>query len=243
MSKKVKTALVTGSACRIGAQIIKTLHQYNYQVIIHYKTSQVQAKQLCAELNASRINSARYLYADLAQLDDIQQLAKQIDTLDLLVNNAASFYAKSLQNSTPTDWDTLINHNLRAGFFLIQALRKKLKSTQGNIVNIVDIYAQRPLKNYPIYNITKSGLAMMTKTLAKELAPDICVNGIAPGLILWPQNNGQNDKNSRQKILETIPLKKQGTPQDIAKAVYFLANADYITGQILAVDGGRTLNQ
>lgn len=236
--------MVTGSAHRIGAEIIKTLHQHQYRVIIHYKNSKQAATELCQKLNKIRHNSANCLYADLNNLDDIQTLAKQIKQLDLLVNNASVFYEKSVESSTIEDWNTLINQNTRSSFFTSQALLPQLTKSKGAIINIVDIHVKRPLKNHAIYNIAKAGVEMMTKTLAKDLAPDIRVNGVSPGSILWPQPTGQAmNQESRQNILACIPLNKQGTPIDIANAVYFLANADYITGHILVVDGGRTLNQ
>ena len=241
MTTLIKTVLVTGSADRIGAEIIKTLHRHSYHVIIHYKNAKQSADTLAKSLNKQRAKSARALYGDLSNLDDINTLVGNISSLHLLVNNASSFYAKTLPNNTEQDWDTLIDSNLRGAFFLSQAMSQKLKTSAGNIINIVDIHAQRPLKNHAIYNIAKAGVAMMTKTLAKELAPDIRVNGIAPGSILWPQT--PLDNKAKQQILDQIPLARQGTPKDIAQAVYFLANAPYITGQILAVDGGRTLNQ
>ncbi len=236
-----KTALVTGSAKRIGAEIIRTLHAQNYVVIIHYKSSKNQANMLARQLNLIRKDSARAIYADLAKLDDIKNLATQISHLNLLVNNASRFYSTPFEKATITDWHELINHNLTSAFFLTQALHTLLKKTQGSVINLIDIHAERPLKNYNIYNITKAGMAMMTKSLAKELAPDIRVNGIAPGSILLPSE--KQEQFEQQKILEKIALKKQGVPQDIANALYFLANAPYITGQILTIDGGRTLNQ
>lgn len=168
-------------------------------------------------------------------------LAKSITKLDLLVNNASVFYAKSVANSTLKDWDKLINSNVRAGFFLSQALIPALKLSKGNIINIVDIYAHRPLENHALYNISKAAAAMMTKTLAQELAPNIRVNGIAPGAILPPKNT--SNAKRQQQILSKVPLKRQGNTQDIAEAVLFLTNSAYISGQIINIDGGRTINQ
>ncbi len=244
LAKKSKVALITGAAHRIGAQITKTLHQQQYRVIIHYNHSKQTADELVNTLNQQRPNSASAVWADLSNHDSIVQLASQVKQLDLLVNNASSFYSKKLPDNTLDDWDKLINSNIKGAFFLSQALSKSLKQAkdkQGNIVNIVDIHAQRPLKNHAIYNIAKAGVAMMTKTLAKELAPNVRVNGVAPGSILWPEI--PLDDKTKQQVLDSIPLGRQGSPNDIAQAVYFLANAAYITGQILAVDGGRTLNQ
>ncbi len=237
----IKTALVSGSANRIGAQIIKTLHNNNYNVIIHYKSSKTQADLLGATLNNIRKNSAKTLYADLSNNNDINILADNIDTIDLLVNNASSFYPTPFLEATIDDWNNLLNQNIRCAFFLSQALCPKLQKNLGNIINIADIHANIPLKNHSIYNIAKASIVMLSKTLAKDLAPDIRVNTIAPGAILWPKNG--MSLQQKQKILKKIPLNRQGTPEDIANAVLFFANSAYITGQILAVDGGRSLNQ
>lgn len=239
----MKTALITGGAQRIGAQITKTLHTHNYNVIIHYRNSSKQAQTLADELNHLRANSANLVQAELCDLQALQTLANTIKDLDLLVNNASVFYPTPLQDSDKSDWDKIINTNLMAPFFLSQSLSEVLSKNLGCIINIVDIHAQRPLKNHAIYNISKAALVMMTQTLAKELAPKIRVCGVAPGSILWSENEVKLDEMQKQKMLSKIPLNKQGRPQDIANIVLFLANAPYITGQIINVDGGRTLNQ
>jgi pteridine reductase len=171
------------------------------------------------------------------------RFVSSLQQLDVLVNNASVFYPTSMQNANENDWNTIINTNLMAPFFLSQSLSAVLSKNKGCIINIVDIHAQRPLKNHAIYNISKAGLAMMTQTLAKELAPEIRVCGVAPGSILWPENQAKLNDEQKDKMLNKIPLSKQGSPEDIANTVLFLANSPYITGQIISVDGGRTLNQ
>ncbi|SMN14264.1 FolM Alternative dihydrofolate reductase 1 [uncultured Candidatus Thioglobus sp.] len=239
----MKTALITGSAQRIGAQIAKTLHAHNYNVIIHYRHSSKEAQTLADELNQVRTDSATLVQAELSDTQALQILANGIKQLDVLVNNASVFYPTPIQSADKNDWSKIINTNLMTPFFLSQFLAATLAKNQGCIINIVDIHAQRPLKNHAIYNISKAGVAMMTQTLAKELAPEIRVCGVAPGSILWPENAAELNTEQKNKMLNKIPLNKQGTPQDIANTVLFLANSPYITGQIINVDGGRTLNQ
>jgi len=238
----MKTALISGGAARIGAQIVRTLHKDGYKVIIHCHQSEVIAQKLCSELNSKRNNSARVVVADLGDNDAINKLTQKIKSLDLLVNNASIFYPTLTENSTIEDWDKIININLKAPFFLATGLSKVLAASQGNIVNIIDIHSDRPLKNYSIYNISKAGLKMLTKTLAKELAPNIRVNGISPGSILWPQDKSRLSDKEKMMMLGRIPLKRQGSPKDISKAVLFLADAKYITGEVINVDGGQGLN-
>jgi len=239
----MKTALISGGAVRIGAQIVRTLHKDGYKVIIHCHQSKEIAHKLCKELNSMRNDSAQVVVTDLGNNEDIKNLTQTIKSLDLLVNNASVFYPTLTQNSTIDDWDKIINVNLRAPFFLAMGLSEVLAVGQGSIVNIVDIHSDRPLKNFSIYNISKAGLKMLTKTLAKELAPNIRVNGISPGSILWPQDDSQLSEKEKIKILDNIPLKRQGSPNGIAQAVLFLANSKYITGQTINIDGGRSLNQ
>jgi pteridine reductase len=239
----MKTALITGGAQRIGAQITKTLHAHGYNIVIHYRNSSQEAQTLADELNQLRANSATLIQAELSDLQALKTLANTIKQLDVLVNNASVFYPTSMQNANENDWNTIINTNLMAPFFLSQSLSAILSKNKGCIINIVDIHAQRPLKNHAIYNISKAGLAMMTQTLAKELAPEIRVCGVAPGSILWPENQAKLNDEQKDKMLNKIPLSKQGSPEDIANTVLFLANSPYITGQIISVDGGRTLNQ
>ena len=239
----MKTALISGGATRIGAQIVKTLHEDGYTVIIHCHQSEEIAKALCHELNSKRNNSAQVIVADLGDNKAIKKLTQKIKSLDLLVNNASVFYPTLTENCTTEDWDKIININLKAPFFLATGLSKVLAVSQGSIVNIIDIYSDRPLKNFSIYNISKAGLKMLTKTLAKELAPNIRTNGISPGSILWPQDESQLSEKEKIMMLDKIALKRQGSPNDISQAVLFLANARYITGQIINIDGGRSLNQ
>lgn len=239
----MKTALITGGTHRIGAQICQTLHQNNIDVIIHYRHSKKAGLALADKLNSLRANSARLLPAELSEINAITQLCDQIDSLDILVNNASVFYPTPIAEVCLESYEKITNTNLMAPLFLSTILAEKLKKTKGCIINIVDIHSQRPLKNHAIYNISKAGIAMMTKTLAKELAPDVRVCGVSPGSILWPENAGELAQIQRQKILSKIALKRQGNAQDIADAVLFLSKSPYITGQIITVDGGRTLNQ
>ena len=239
----MKTALISGGAKRIGVQIVRTLHEDGYKVIIHCHQSEEIAQALCHELNSKRNSSAQVVVADLGDNEAIKKLTQTIKSLDLLVNNASVFYPTLTENCTTEDWDKIININLKAPFFLATGLSKVLAVSQGSIVNIIDIYSDRPLKNFSIYNISKAGLKMLTKTLAKELAPNIRTNGISPGSILWPQDESQLSEKEKIMMLDKIALKRQGSPNDISQAVLFLANARYITGQIINIDGGRSLNQ
>ena len=239
----MKTALISGGAARIGAQIVRTLHEDGYKVIIHCHQSEENAKKLCSELNSIRNNSAQIAVADLEDNKAIKKLTQTIKSLDLLVNNASVFYPTLIENSKIEDWDKIINVNLRAPFFLAMGLSKVLGVSHGSIINIIDIHSERPLKNFSIYNISKGGLKMLTKTLAKELAPNIRTNGISPGVILWPQDESELIDKEKMTMIDRIPLKRQGSPNDIAEAVLYLANAKYITGQVFNIDGGRSLNQ
>lgn len=239
----MKTALITGGAQRIGAQIAQTLHNNGYNIIIHYRHSKQAAKALAQKLNTQRDNSASIIQAELSNLDDIKTLSHSIEQLDVLVNNASVFYPTPIEEATTDTWNNIMNTNVMAPFFLSQSLVSALNKTSGCIINVVDIHAQRPLKNHAIYNISKAGIAMMTKTLAKELAPNIRVCGVSPGSILWPENEASLTDEQKNKMLNKIALGKQGDATDIANTVLFLANSPYITGQIINVDGGRTLNQ
>ena len=238
----MKTALISGGAARIGAQIVRTLHEDGYKVIIHCHQSEEIAQKLCSELNSKRNDSAQIAVADLEDNKAIKKLTQTIKSLDLLVNNASVFYPTLIENSNIENWDKIININLRAPFFLATGLSKVLEVNNGSIINIIDIHSDRPLKNFSIYNISKAGLKMLTKTLAKELAPNIRTNGISPGSILWPQDESQLSEKEKIMMLDKIALKRQGSPNDISQAVLFLANARYITGQIINIDGGRSLN-
>jgi len=239
----MKTALITGGAARIGAQIVKTLHQNQFNIIIHCNQSKDKAQLLCDELNLIRANSVEIVTGNLNNIDELDSLVSSINSIDLLVNNASVFYPKSVEDSEMKDWDDVININLKAPFFLSKGLSKTLSKNDGSIINIIDIHSERPLKKHAIYNISKAGLKMLTQTLAKELAPKIRVNGVSPGSILWPQDSAEISEDDKNLMLERIALHRQGSPQDIADTVLFLANSNYITGQIINIDGGRTLNQ
>jgi len=240
-----KVAIVTGAAHRIGAAIAHTLHQNGMNVIVHYRHSAEGADKLCANLNKLRDNSAVALQADLRDPQPlaplIAQAQQQWGRLDVLINNASSFYPTELGTVTLEQWDDLFSANLKAPFFLCQAAAPHLRERSGCIVNIVDIHADRPLKGYPVYSIAKAGLVMLTKSLACELGPEIRVNGVAPGAILWPEH--AMDEETKQRIISRTFLKRQGQPADIAQAILFLIrDAAYTSGHVLTVDGGRSLN-
>lgn len=237
-------ALITGAARRIGACIARHLHQAGYDLILHYRHSATDAEQLAEELNAIRPGSCSSLQADLAEMAEVERLAAEVQAtggLNLLVNNASSFYPTPVGQVSQQDWDALINSNLRAPFFLTQALTPLLKQTQGCVINLVDVHAERGLTGYPVYSIAKAGLKMMTLSLARELAPEVRVNGIAPGPILWPEAEASLSEEARQAVLDKTLLARTGRPEDIAGAVLYLSQAGYVTGQVLAVDGGRSL--
>lgn len=241
-----RVAVVTGAAQRIGARIARQLHAAGADLGLHYRCSSAAAEALAAELEAERTGSAALLQADLcdrAALDAlIAQVARRFGRLDILVNNASSFYPTPLAEATEAAWDELIGSNLKGPFFLTRAAAPLLRANAGAVVNLVDIHAERPLEDHPIYSIAKAGNAMMVKTLARELGPEVRVNGVAPGAILWPEQG--RSETARQEILGRTALQRPGTPDDIARTVLFLVReADYITGQIIAVDGGRTLQQ
>ncbi|MCP1728449.1 pteridine reductase [Natronospira proteinivora] len=237
-----KTALVTGAARRIGATIAETLHQAGMNVVIHYRHSATEAETLADTLNTRRRDSAVTAQADLLAPDGFPSLiktAEQWGGLDLLVNNASSFYATPVGEAEESHWDELIGSNLKGPFFLSQAATPSLTARQGQIINIVDIHGYRPLARHPIYSVAKAGLLMLTRSLAGELAPAVRVNGIAPGAILWPEQ--PMDAATQNTILDRIPLARSGHPQDIANAVLFLVrDGSYINGQVIPVDGGRS---
>lgn len=239
-----KVALVTGSARRIGNAIVRRLHEAGADVAVHYRGSARDAAALCDELNAARADSASAFAGDLTRLGDIEGLVSGVaawrDRLDVLVNNASTFYPTPIGTITETQWEDLVGTNLKAPLFLSQAALPMLRAQRGTIVNIVDIHALRPLRDHLVYGPAKAGLAMLTRSLARDLAPDIRVNGVAPGAILWPENG--MDEQTRTEIIRRVPLGEPGSPGDIADAVLFLArDATYVTGQILAVDGGRSI--
>jgi len=239
-----KNILITGAARRIGASCARLLHDQGFNILLHYRSSEEDALRLCDELNQKRPDSARSIKADLLKINELEIVAGEARVawggVDVLVNNASSFYPGAVSDVTELQWDELLGSNLKVPFFLAKALAETLTQKNGCIVNIVDIHAERGLKNYPVYSIAKAGLAAMTRVLAKELGPSVRVNGVAPGAIIWPEN--ELPEQDKLDILQRIALKRCGEPLDIAKAVLFLINdAKYMTGQILTVDGGRTL--
>lgn len=238
-----KVVLITGGAKRVGAAVCRRLHAAGANLMLHYRTSAGEARLLQAELNHQRKDSVALIQADLLDLAKLPSLIDQtvqtFNRLDAVVNNASSFHPTPVGEITEEDWEDLIGANLRAPLFIAQAAAPALKKTQGAIVNITDIHAERPLKNYVVYSVAKAGLVGLTRSLARELAPEVRVNAVAPGPILWPDDE-EFDELSRQRIISHTPLKREGTPEDIAKAVHFLlAEATYVTGETVNVDGGR----
>jgi pteridine reductase len=241
-----KVVLVTGGAKRVGAAIVRRLHREGASVMLHYRGSEREAKALRSELNAARANSVALVQADLLDLAGLAEIVRnavnRFERIDALVNNASAFFPTPVGEMTQATWESLIGANLRAPLFLSQAAAPHLKKTNGVIVNITDIHAERPLKNYVIYSIAKAGLAGLTRSLARELGPEVRVNGVAPGPIAWPED-GSFDEVARQRVISNTILRRTGDPDDVARAVYFLiAEAPYVTGQIIAVDGGRSIN-
>ena len=238
-----KSALVTGGARRVGAAIARRLHGAGASVLVHYRDSEADASRLVAELNALRPKSAAKVKAELVALIAPRALVgaalESFGRLDVVVNNASSFFAVPVGAIEASHWEELIGSNLRAPLFISQEAAPQLAKNRGAIVNIIDIHAERPLKGYPVYSIAKAGLAALTRSLALELAPQVRVNGVAPGAIAWP-DDGQFEDAERARILATTPLARIGSPEDVAEAVHFLASAPFVTGQILAVDGGRS---
>jgi pteridine reductase len=239
-------ALVTGAAQRLGAEICRSLHARGYRIIIHYRYSVEPAEGLRDELNAQRPDSAVIFSANMNSLPEVRALADaallQWQRVDVLVNNASGFYPTAIESATESDWDELFSSNLKGPFFLSQALAPALRKTSGCIVNLIDIYAQKPLRGFPVYSMAKAGMSMMTQSLALELAPEVRVNGVSPGAILWPEQETEYSKQERQNINHRVPLQRQGEAGDIAQTVAFLvADAPYISGQIIAVDGGRSV--
>ena len=239
-----RVILITGSARRVGAQIARMLHAAGARVLVHYRSSSAAAKELGAELNAARAGSAALIAADLQQDAAPEQLVAaavgHFGRLDVLINNASTFYPTPVGKITRAAWDDLMGSNLRAPLFLAQAAAAHLARQRGLILNVVDIHGLRPLKGYPVYSIAKAGLAMLTRSLARELGPEIRVNGIAPGPVLWAEHD--MDESLQREIIAKTALNRPGSPQDIARTALFLVrDAPYITGQIIAVDGGRSI--
>jgi len=239
-----KVVLVTGGAKRVGAAIVRRLHGAGACVALHYRGAEADAERLEAELVAARAGSAARLRRDLLEPNAAEALVaaviERFGRLDVVVNNASLFYPGKIGKIEPRHWDELVGSNLRAPLFVSQAAAPHLKAARGAIVNITDIHAERPLKGFALYSVAKAGLAALTRSLALELAPEVRVNAVAPGAIAWP-DDGKFDNAERQRIVATTPLGRIGRPQDIAQAVHFLATAPFVTGQTLAVDGGRSV--
>ena len=238
------TALITGAAARLGRAIAEELHR-DHNIVVHYRHSQQAAEALVQELNSRRAESAQAVQSELDSAGNCQQLAETalacFDEITLLVNNASAFYPTPIGGADEQQWGELMGSNLKAPFFLSQALVPDLKSRQGCIINLADIHAEKPMPAHTVYSAAKAGLVMMTKSLALELAPDVRVNAVAPGAILWPEQ--ESEGYNKEQILGRIPMQRSGDPSDIARTVRFLAtDAPYITGQVIAVDGGRSLN-
>lgn len=238
-------ALITGSARRLGAAIARRLHAEGYDLALHYRESRAEAEALSADLETQRSSSMLLLQADLTEFDRLPELVAQtigrFGRLDALINNASSYYATPFGGVTPAQWDDLFATNARAPFFLSQAAAPHLRAQRGAILNLADIYAERPLRAHPVYGMAKAALVHMTGALALELGPEVRVNAIAPGNILWSTNA---DKAETLDMVTTrSPLARQGTPEEIAAAALFLLrDATYCSGQVLAVDGGRLLH-
>ncbi|KAF1707505.1 pteridine reductase [Pseudoxanthomonas sacheonensis] len=244
MSSPPSVALITGSARRIGAAIARRLHAQGYDLALHYRGSAEEMRALAAELEAARAGSVLTLQADLSEFDRLPELVARtvgrFGRLDALVNNASTFQPTAVGGTTPQQWDALFASNARAPFFLAQAAAPHLKASRGAIVNLADIYAERPLAGHTVYCMAKAALLMATRSLALELAPEVRVNAVAPGAILWPEQD--HSDAAKQAMLGRTPLARTGTPEEIAEAVrWLLQDATYTTGQVVRVDGGRTL--
>jgi pteridine reductase len=242
-----KVALITGAARRIGAATAAILHENGMNVVLHYNTSRLEAEELCASLNKIRENSAATVQGDLAQINILPEIINQTigfwGHLDVLVNNASRYYATPFGSISEKTWDDLMDSNVKSQLFLSQAAAPFLKETEGCIVNLVDIHAERPMCDYAVYCISKAGIFMLTKMLAKELGPTVRVNGVSPGPIVWPEEENSLSAEMKYMLIDRTTLKRQGNPGEVAKAVLYLAkDADYITGQIIRVDGGRSLS-
>lgn len=242
-----KVVLITGGAKRVGASICRLLHAHGAKLMIHYRSSLNEARALQSELNLKRSNSVAIIQGDLLNLTVlpslVQETVQHFGKLDVLINNASSYYSTELGAINEEEWQDLMGSNLKAPLFLSQAAAPELRKQQGCIVNITDMHVERPKKGYIVYSVAKAGLVTLTKSLAHELSPDVRVNAVAPGPVMWPEDNPQFDEVYRQRVISQTLLKRIGEPQDIAKAVKFLIqDAPFITGQIIAVDGGRSLN-
>ena len=240
----MKTNFVTGGAKRIGKAIIELFAKDGWKVIIHYNNSKADAEALADSINAKNVDTAFIVQGDLDKADEVNNIISKVDgfteTVDLLINNASTFYPTPIDEISEDHWEKLIGSNLKGPLFLIQGLKEKLKSSNGSIINITDTNLSKGVANYSIYSAAKAGLEAITKGLARELAPEIKVNAIAPGAMLEPPDVTWTE-DQKNKVIESIPLNRMGSEQDIAEAVKFLAHSEYITGQIIKVDGGRSL--
>ena len=244
MPPSTSVALITGSARRIGAAIARRLHAQGYDLALHYRDSAAEMQALAAELELARAGSVLTLQADLSEFDRLPELVARtvgrFGRLDALVNNASTFQPTAVGDTTPQQWDALFASNARAPFFLAQAAAPHLKASRGAIVNLVDIYAERPLAGHTVYCMAKAALLMATQSLALELAPEVRVNAVAPGAILWPEQD--HSDAAKHSMLGRTPLARTGTPEEIAEAVrWLLQDATYTTGQVIRIDGGRML--
>ena len=239
-----KTIFITGAAKRIGKEIALTFKELGWNIIIHYNSSKSDADNLADQINKDNPNSAKTVQGNLDVKEDVQKILNEVNdafpSIDLLINNASTFYPTPIDEISEDDWEKLIGSNLKGPLFLIQGLKEKLKKSNGSIINITDTNLTKGVANYSIYSAAKAGLEAITKGLARELAPEIKVNAIAPGAMLEPPDVTWTEEQ-KNKVIETIPLKRMGSEKDIANAVKFLANSEYITGQTIKVDGGRSL--
>lgn len=244
---KNKVVLITGGAKRVGATISRELHAHGANLMIHYNTSKQEAKALQAELNLQRPDSVSIIQGDLLNVAVASSLVSETTNhfgrLDILINNASTYVPTEIGKINEDNWHELVGSNLKAPMFLAQAAASALKKHHGCIINITDMHIEHPKKGYVVYSVAKAGLVTLTKSLAQELSPEVRVNAVAPGPVLWPENNPQFDEVYRQRVISQTLLKRVGEPTDIAKAVKFLAaDAPFITGHVLTVDGGRSLN-
>ena len=242
-----KVALITGGARRVGAAIGRLLHQGDMNLMVHYRSSAEAARALQTELAARRPDSVALVQADLLNAASlpamVNETLQQFGRLDVLINNASSFFPTVIGEITEREWDDLVGTNLKTPLFLSQAAAPHLRKSHGCIVNIIDIHADRPMRNYLVYSLAKGGLVALTRSLAAELGPEVRVNGVSPGAILWPEDERWSDELARQRIVQTTLLKRMGDPEDIARTVRFLVfDAPYVTGQVIAVDGGRSIH-
>jgi pteridine reductase len=242
-----KVALITGGARRVGAAISRLLHDGGMNLMVHYRTSAEQARALQAELNALRADSVALVQADLLNAASlpamVNETLQRFGRLDVLINNASSFFPTVVGEISEREWDDLMGTNLKTPLFLSQAAAPHLRRNHGCIVNIIDIHADRPMRNYVVYSVAKGGLLALTRSLAAELGPEVRVNGVSPGAIIWPEDERWSDELARQRIVQTTLLKRIGDPEDIARTVRFLVfDAPYVTGQVIAVDGGRSIH-